>query len=206
MTLTQTLQNFRDSIVFTNRLIASAHTTDLAGNNLWANDEISFITESSFLKMFIAWESFLEKSFILYLTGNPSTSGNLLAKYADPVDQEHAHKMLMGVMRYVDWTTPETVRKFANLYFDSGEPYQTTLNSINADLLDLKTIRNAAAHLSTTTTQQLDILANRKLGILHTGISVYDLLTSNNPTLTGKTILQSYQDVFDTAANLIANA
>jgi hypothetical protein len=206
MSLTQTLQDFRDSIISINRLIASAHATDAAGNNLWATDEIIFITESAFLKMFISWESFLERSFVLYLTGNLSTSGNPVVKYANPVDEEHAHKILIGIMKYVDWSTPDTVKKFANLYFDSGEPYESAISSIHSDLLDLKTIRNSVAHISTTTTRNLDSLATRKLSRPTSGITVYDLILSIDPNSPGNTILKSYQDNLDSAAEIIARA
>jgi hypothetical protein len=206
MSLTQTLQDFRDSIVSINGLIASAHATDAAGNNLWTSDETVFITESAFLKMFIAWESFLERSFILYLTGNLSITGKTVTRYASPIDEEHAHHILIGVMKYVDWSNPDIIRKFAKLYFDSGEPYESAISSIFSDLMDLRTIRNSSAHISSTTAKNLDGLASRKLKKPSAGIKVYDLILALDPDIPGNTILKSYQDILDTAAELIANA
>jgi len=206
MSLAQALQDFRNSITVINGLIATAHATNAAGTNLWTIDETIFITESAFLKMFISWESFLEKSFVLYLTGNLSMTGNVVVKYASPIDEKHAHKILIGVMKYVDWSTPDIVRKFAKLYFDSGEPYESAISSVHNDLLDLKTIRNSVAHISTTTTGNLDGLAIRKLSRPTSGISVYDLILSINPNLTANTILKTYQDNLDAAAEIIARA
>lgn len=206
MSLIQTLQDFRDSILTVNGLIASAHTIDAAGNNLWKTSEAIFITESAFLKMFIAWETFLERSFVLYLMGNLSITGKTVIKYATPIDEEHAHKILIGAMKYVDWSNPEIVRKFAKLYFDSGEPYESAISSAYIDLMDLKTIRNSSAHLSSTTTRNLDGLATRKLNRPSAGITVYDLVLEIDPNSAGNTILKSYQDILDATANIIATA
>lgn len=206
MSLVQTLQDFRNSTASINGLIATAHATDTLGNNMWAIDETIFITESAFLKMFISWESFLEKSFVLYLTGNPSVTGNLVTKYANPVDEEHASKLLIGVMKYVDWSTPDIVRKFAQLYFQSGEPYESAISSVHGDLLDLKTIRNSVAHISSTTTRNLSSLATRKLNRPISGISVYDLILAIDPNSTENTVLKSYQDNLDAAAEIIAKS
>lgn len=206
MSLAQTLQDFRNSILTINGLIATAHATNAVGASLWTIDETIFITESAFLKMFISWESFLEKSFVLYLTGNLSMDGNAIVKYANPISEAHAHKILIGVMKYVDWSNPEIIKKFANLYFDSGKPYETAISSIQGDLSDLKTIRNSVAHISTTTTRNLDILATRKLSRPTSRISVYDLILSLDPISTGNTIIKTYQDNLDAAAEIIARA
>jgi hypothetical protein len=206
MSLVLALQTFRDVVTEVNGLIAAAHTISAAGAPLWSAPQTQFITESAFLKMFIAWESFLEKSFLLYLMGNNSVTGNVIVKFATPVSEDHANKMLIGTMKYVDWSTPETVKKFANIYFDNGEPYETVISSIHGHLADLKIIRNASAHLSSTTSANLDRLATRLLGVPSVGISVYTLILSNDPTLPPNTILQSYQSYLDSAAELISNA
>ena len=75
----------------------------------------------------------------------------------------HAHRILIGTQKYVDWSNPEIIRRLCNLFFDPSNPFDTYIASINTDLFDLKTIRNAAAHLTSTTSQQLDSLATRKL-------------------------------------------
>lgn len=204
MSLANTLQTFRDAVTSVNGLIASAHKVDATGARLWTLDETKFITESAFLKMFIAWESFLEGSFILYLTGNASIAGTILTKYANPIDEDHAHKILIGVMKYVDWSKPDVVRRFAKLYFDSGEPYETVLSSTQSDLVDLSIIRNSSAHISHTTSNKLDALATRKLGHPVTGATVYDLILATDPLHPGATILGNYQSILDAAAYLIA--
>jgi hypothetical protein len=81
------------------------------------------------------------------------------------MNPSHVNDMLMGSGQraFVDWSTPETVRKIGRMCFANGDPYETVLSSIHTDLLDLKTVRNAASHVSSTTTAALDALATRRL-------------------------------------------
>jgi hypothetical protein len=89
----------------------------------------------------------------------------------------------------------------------NGEPFESVLASIHSDLLDLKTIRNAAAHVSTTTVQPLDALASRKLQRNISGIAAAAFLLSTDPTSrSGSTIFEGYTSVLDTAAQRIIHA
>ncbi len=162
------------------------------------------MTEAAVLKIFIAWERYLEQSFLEYLMGAPSTTGTSLTCYLRAPSVDHAKRVLVGTQRYVDWSNPEIVVLLADLYFSGGAPYHVALSSIQSDLFDLRSIRNAAAHLSTTTSHQLDQLALRELGRASTGVSVYDLVTSYDPKTSGKTILQTYIDMLQAAATLIS--
>jgi len=206
MSLTQTLSDYQQISVFSKGLINSAHRRDTTGSFLWSVDERRVITEAALLKMFVGWETFLEKTFILLLTGHSSTKGNGITKYASPPNEDHANMMLIGLMRYVDWSTPDNVRKLARLFFERGEPFETVLASIDGDLRDLKTIRNAVAHLSSTTSKALDALSSRKLQKSMLDISVYTLVTSLDPNSnTTKSIFESYLDILSAAANQIVS-
>ncbi len=209
MPLTRCFNDYKNHIAKVDALIAAAHATGPpSGAYVWSPDVRTFITESAFLKMFIAWEQFLETSFVLYMMGHPSGMGNIVPKFVSPTDEGHAHRILVGTRRYVDWSTPDTARKLAGSFFASGEPYETVLTLLSNDLMDLKTIRNAAAHLSSSTTQQLDALGTRKLRRPCVNVAVYDLLIAVNPdpSAGGKTILKTYQEILEAAASLIANA
>jgi hypothetical protein len=157
--------------------------------------------------MFIVWERFLEQSFVRYLMGAPSTTGSQLVKYAQPVDEGHAHRIVIGTLRYFDWSLPEKIRIVAGLFFANGEPFETVLKGVHSELMDLKTLRNAAAHLSTSTSGQLDALGTRLLKQPVSQIDVYDLLLASAPGSTGgATILQGLLDTLDAAAEAIARA
>ncbi|GEN08320.1 hypothetical protein MFU01_33570 [Myxococcus fulvus] len=205
MSLTMALQELKGAVNFTNSLIATAHAQSASGSYLIPMDQIIFITESAFLKNFIAWEKFLEQSFLLFLTGEPATTGKIVPTHATPRDLTHASQMTVGTQKYVDWANPDIVRRLAKIYFPGGHPFESTISSINSDLLDLKNIRNASAHISTTTATALEALAQRKLQKPSPGITVYSLLTSPDPASTqGATILSTYQSMLDAAAVAIS--
>jgi len=205
MSLNNSLVNFRNDVIKINGYIDLAYEQDILSNNVRTNDEIEFLVASAFLKLFIAWEGFLETSFIAYLTGEESLDGGPLIKYANPVDETHAHKILIGTQKYVDWANNEVVNRISALYFENAEPYSTSLNSIGRDLSDLRIIRNASAHISSTTQTKLDAVASRILGIQVTNISVANFITKISPEDDTRTVLQMYQLKLDVTAENIAH-
>jgi len=202
MPIVNILSEYQASITRLNTLITNVHNPAVHTVSL-GTDEIVVITESAFLRMFIAWEGFLEKSFVHYLTGNTSISGKQITCYANPKDDIHANQILIGMNKYFDWSTPETVRRLSKLFLENGEPYETTLASITSDIYDLKTIRNSVAHISSTTNKNLDSLGTRKLQRPCSNITVYDLILATDPLNPTKTVLQSYQDTLAAAAHQI---
>lgn len=199
------LTDYRDNVARVNSYINLAYEQDANGNSVRSTEEIEFLVTSAFLKLFIAWEGFLERSFVAYLTGAVSLDGNILTKYASPIDEAHAHKILIGTQKYVDWANNEIVNRIAGIYFEGADPYMTALNSIARDLSDLRIIRNASAHISSTTQIKLDAVASRVLGITATGISVSDFVTRMSNEDSTKTILQMYQLKLDITAENIAH-
>lgn len=207
MTLNDALVDFKASLTLSSDLVAAAHKTDAASNYIWSSDQRAAITQAAFLRLFVAWESFLESSFTLYMVGAPSAVGNNMSRFVTPRDQDHAYKMVLSDMRFVDWSRPDCLRKIGTLYFVEGEPFERVIAAIESDLRDLKTIRNAAAHLSSTTSTQLDALASRKLGRASQNITVYVLLMASDPSSGGtSTVFDSYMSLLDAAATNIANA
>lgn len=194
------------AFAFTNSIVADAHTVDATGQYTKPQDVRSFMTEAAVLKMYIAWESYLERSFLNYLMGSPSVTGNVVTRYLTAPTMEHASQVLVGTQRFVDWSNPEIVRRLAKLYFPAGVPYEASISGIQTELLDLKAIRNASAHLSTSTSDQVDKVALRRLGTPVIGISVYTLITAIDPHAQNKTLLQSFQDTLAAAATQISKA
>ena len=167
-------------------------------------DKKEFIVTSAFLKMFICWEEFLENIFINYLVGEPSIDGTQVNAFVSPQSQEHAHRILIGTQKYVDWANHEIVRRLANIFFENGDPLATNIASISSELSDLKTIRNAAAHVSSTTQRNLDALSSRITSRTVSNFSVSKLVMTLHPTNQSLTILQNYQNILDTSAENIA--
>ena len=207
MPITLALQEFQASTGQANAIIAAAYRVDPASNFFFTATEQAVLVESAFLRLFVAWEAFLESTFVNYMLGTQSLQGNVLQRYVSPRNVDHAHSMVVGGMRYADWSTPDVVRKLAKLFFDGGEPYETVLAQIHADLLDLKTVRNAAAHLSSTTSTQLDSVASRVLATPVVGMTVARFVLHRNPrSATGESMMQTYSATLHAAADLIAHA
>jgi len=199
------LSEYRNGVVQVNNYIAIAYKTAEDGSDICTQDEKEFIISSAFLKMFIYWEGFLEKAFLIYLTGGSSINGDTLTKYVIPRDENHAHKMVIGTQKYVDWANHEIVMRLSSLYFENGSPIQGILASISTELSDLKNIRNAAAHISSTTQTKLDGIASRKLGITVANTTVDQFMMQPHPDDASITILQGYQNILDIAAENIAS-
>jgi hypothetical protein len=199
------LSEFRSGVAQVNNYIAIAYKTAEDGSDICTPVEKEFIISSAFLKMFIYWEGFLENAFIIYLTGGSSTNGDTLTKYSNPRDENHAHRMIIGTQKYVDWANHEIVMRLSNLYFENGSPIQSILASIATELSDLKNIRNAAAHISTTTQTKLDGIASRILGTNVTNTTVDQFIMQPHPDDASITILQGYQNILDIAAENIAS-
>lgn len=206
MSISNCLDNFRTGIQQINVYISIAFEQDGAGNDLYSEDKKEFIVTSAFLKMFIYWEEFLENIFINYLVGEPSLDGTQVNTFVSPQSPEHARKILIGTQKYVDWANQEIVRRLADIFFENGEPLATNIASISTELSDLRTIRNAAAHVSSTTQPKLDALASRISSRTSSNISVSKLVMMLDPNDQSFTILQSYQNILDiTAENISQN-
>jgi hypothetical protein len=204
----QHLTAFQNSVADARGMISDANRTDAAGTHVWHSLARSMFVESSFMKIFISWEMFLERTFIDYMLGNPSTRGTLLVKHVSPLNAAHANDLLIGSGRqqFVDWSTPEIVRRISRICFENGEPYESVLSSFHSDLLDLKTLRNAASHMSSTTGPALDALATRRLQITVSSFSVAQFIQAIDPSSNGgDSILATYCSLLDSAANLIAH-
>lgn len=204
MSLGETLDNFRQGIIQVNNYISMAYEQDAAGNDIFDEAKKDFLLSSSFLKMFIFWESFIEDAFSKYLIGHVSTNNTTVSCYVSPQDTQHALKILVGTQKYVDWANHEIVRRLASLYLENDNPFTSNISSISSELSDLKTIRNAAAHLSSTTHAQLDALATRVLNRPVQNTTITSLIMDMHPDDETKTVLQYYQNILDIAAENIA--
>ena len=204
MLLIDVLKDFRIDVANCNALITFALSRYASGGYKHQRGRREFIMESAFLKIFISWETFLERAFHSYMQGETSVLGVAPVKYVNPIDENHAKKILIGTQKYVDWSNPEIVRKLSKLYFQHGFVINSTLSAIQADIFDMRTIRNSAAHMSSTTSAALDALGTRLLSKPCVNIKPTDLLMSIDPANTPDTILDTYNAKLDVAAELIA--
>jgi hypothetical protein len=206
MAIVQNLADFRSSIIELVSHITYAHQKYATGRYKINPNLREFISESAFLRIYITWETFLESCFVDYLLNEVSILQNRPAKWVSPLDYNHAQQIIVGNQRHMDWSNPEVVRKISNIFFHQGYVFNTVLSSINNDLMDLKAIRNAAAHISSTTISKLDGVSSRILATPCVNYTSYKLLFSSDPrSTTNQSVLDRYLQIIDVAAEQIAN-
>lgn len=204
MPLAQVLQEFKTSVAQCDNLVVNAHKADANGVPVLPAIDQQQITTAAFLNMFIAWEGFLESSLMDLMLGATTTNGKAPTKYVAPPDIKAAQGILKGILSYFDFAKHDNVIRMVKLYFKDGYPYEPHLSSINSDLSDLRAMRNACAHISSTTQTSLEALALRIFGKPQTGITVYRMLTAIVPKSGGNTVFVTYRSKLLVTAELIA--
>ena len=205
MLIAQAVATFTTKSAQCAALIASAHRFDAGGAALFPLLEREQISVAGFLNLFVSWEGFLESTFGHFMTGAPTLSGTQPVRYASPPSPEAAQKMLIGTNRYFDFANHELVRKMAELYFQNGYPFEPHLSAVATDLADLRTMRNASAHISITTQRALEALAQRIFGAAQPGIALYTMLIGVDPrSATSNTVFAEASNKLSATAQLIA--
>lgn len=203
MTVTECLQTYRHNVSIADSYMQSAFERLSDGSYKYGEQHRDFIVDAAFLKFFIAWETFLEGIFACFLMGEQTTSGTVVAKCVTPNNEDHAKKIMIGNNKYYDWTNHENVIQLSKLLLSSENPIEHAIFSIKRELSDLKTIRNAAAHLSTTTQGGLNGIASRLLGHEQHSMTPSKLILQNIPG-TACTFWDDYKQKLDIAAENIA--
>lgn len=147
----------------------------------------------AFVRIYTAWEYFLEKCFLAYMMGEETTSGFCPVRYVLPVDEEHAKQLALGGRDYVQWTDPSTVRAKAKLCFKDGEPFDDILSSATKALQDINTVRNAIVHRSLTALEKFMHLVREELTSVPSDISPGKYLLTLKTGTIRATYFSSYQ-------------
>ncbi len=207
MSLVQALADFQSSAAQCDSLIANAHQVDAATKvSVLPVIDRQQITVAAFLNLFIAWETFIEVTLHGLMTGSATLSGKRPTKYVSPVNQQAARALVIGPRTgsYFDYGNHNLVKPLVNMYFEKGYPYEPHFSSVEVDLADIRTMRNAAAHITSSTQNALESLAGRILRKPAFGISLYGLLMAVDPASSvGATVFVTYRDKLLTAAELI---
>jgi hypothetical protein len=204
--LTAVFNEFKSGLAQCDSLIANAHQVNSAGLAILPLLDRQQITVAAFLNMFIAWEAFLESSLTAFMVGDATLSGAAPVKFVSPISLDAARALIVGANRYFDYGNHDNVKRVVNIYFQNGYPYEPHLSSIMSDLSDLRTMRNASAHITSTTQTALDGLALRVLTRTSGRIDLYALLTAVDPrSASGETIFLRYKNKLVAAADLIVS-
>ncbi len=147
-------------------------------------DKVHLIYELSFLKIFLAWEFYLEKSFILYMLGEKTDSGYKPRTYVMPKDEKHAYEIIKGGRSFPDWLNLEFIREKSELFFEDGSPFKDILynnQTIKGGLQMMKITRNRIVHISQKTKEEFSNLLRNELGY-DKGIGPGEFLKKNKAT------------------------
>ena len=106
------------------------------------------LSEMAFLRLFIAWEEFLNASFEEYLITAPGkTAKPRIAVLSS--DRQCAKDVILGEKRqFVEWSDPAIVRQRAAIFFKGGEPFESALSIMLVHLNRMRTVRNRTVHHS----------------------------------------------------------
>lgn len=201
------LADFQASLAQCEGLIANAHQTSSNGAPLLTLLDQKQITAAALLNVFVAWETFLEEVLMALMLGESTLSGIAPVKYVAPLHIDAARSMVIGVQRkYFDYGNHDHVRRLVGLFFQNGYPFEPSLGSIHGELADLRTLRNASAHITSNTQTALEALALRIFGAPRPGVDLYSLLMSVDPrSSSAETVFLAYKNKVLVAAELIAN-
>jgi hypothetical protein len=140
------------------------------------------MTEMAFLRAFLAWEVFVEESFVLYLAGQRAPRGRALRRHAFPPNLKTAMEWVIPEGRtYASWTIPAHVTNRAERFFRGGLPYAPVLRANQHLLEEARIIRNAIAHRSMSARDKFENLVRTKLGFLPPNTTVGSFLGTTVP-------------------------
>lgn len=203
MEISEILTNYRASVSATKQYACDAFRQDETGQYIYDEYHRGFIVDAAAIKFQVAWETFLESICVAYIMHKATLTGSYVRTFVSASDEEHAHKLLIGCNKYFDWANPQTVKQMSILFFGVPNPIAQNIDAIFTELFDYRTIRNAAAHLTTTTQKPLEALAQRNSGRMMNGITPSKLLFSPFPN-EDNDYWTHYQNLFDIAAEHIA--
>lgn len=164
--------------------------------------QVEMITELAFLRVFIAWENFLEDSFIRYLVGAKSPSGYIPNRFVNPANMEIAKNIISGERRvYIRWNSAGEVIARSEIYFKGGEPYGNVLRGATTDLNEMNVIRNRITHMSAISKAKFSNFVRRRFGHGKRGMTPGRLLLT--PQVTQTTFFDYYIDIIKTTSKII---
>jgi hypothetical protein len=161
--------------------------------------------ELAFLRSFLAWETFLEESFVLYLGGQKPPKGRAPFRYSFPPNLGAAMEWVVPEGQdYATWTVASRVTERAQRFFRHGQPYAPVLRSNQSALDESRTLRNAIAHASASAQSKFETLVRNKIGALPPKLTVGGFLGMVVPSSTPpRSYLDHYLEKIEFAAHQV---
>lgn len=153
---------------------------------------IFLIVELSFLKIYLAWEQFLEDSFVKYMMGGTTASGYKVKSYVNPKNFVHTQEIINEGKNYSKWDYDEVIRK-ASHFLINGGPYKKTLQPIYSYLKEMSDIRNSIVHGSRYSIERFKSIVRSKIKYAPPNITPGEFLLIIE-SKTKKSFFQYYTD------------
>jgi hypothetical protein len=195
--LSHVLVNFQNGINSSTNLVSRIQNLGIP------RIQLEIIVEMAFLRIFVAWESFLEESFIRYAVGTASPSGYAPNALIHPQNIGHALELVLSRRDYVTWNSASEVTGRSALYFEGGEPYRSALEPASMELDEMNTIRNRITHKSMHSKNQFNAFVRRKFGHGVRGMTPGRYLLTSPLSPPPNTFLDYYIEVIKIASTMI---
>lgn len=104
--------------------------------------------EVAYLRLFVAWEDFLDRAFVYYLCGrsNSVAPEALVAGQLFCSTIAEAEARLYGQQDYLLWHNPATVQRRASVHFQNGGLSSAVIASALTSLINFSAVRHRIAH------------------------------------------------------------
>jgi hypothetical protein len=165
------------------RLAADANRWSAAGSRPRISRKRSeSMMELAFFRAYLAWEAFLEESFVCYLLGMAAPRRSAPKRFTFPPSRREAKAWLVPEgRRYTSWDS-NAVRSRSQRYFRGGKPFHAALSSHQNALDQTKIVRNAIAHQSDSARDKFKNLARSMLqGTVPPGLTIGRFLNTQLP-------------------------
>lgn len=112
------------------------------------SENLSYIIiEIAFLRIYLAWEYFLQSIFIYCCTKGAHKVRSYI-KFPSEKEATDFLNQMEGSRGYTDWCTPDRIIDRANVCFAGGQPFNDVICCYKNQLQWMKKVRNKIAHNS----------------------------------------------------------
>jgi len=172
---------------------ADAYNWSIAGSKPHiSKSRRDWITETAFLRAFLAFEMLLEETFILYATGHQPSRGRPPLRLVQFPSRSVVEEWIVPEGRsYASWQAGHVQRR-AQRFFKDGKPFAAALAGSQNALDEARVLRNAVAHKSSSAQEKFEALVRAKLGSLPLSITVGGFLLGAVPGVTPPTSFLEY--------------
>src|SRR5262249_19074079 len=111
--------------------------------------------ELAYLRMFIAWETFLEESFLRYLCGYVASRGSAALRQRAFRKVEDARIAVLSGRDFVSWSNVDRIRQRSRTFITLGS-HETVIGAARSRLEAFAAVRNRIAHGSAFARREFD--------------------------------------------------